>query len=250
LRSLALSAVASSSLTELRAALAPTGRLRVALFQGSPGSSVIGKDGRPAGVTYELAQLASQQLGVAVEYLEFPRAAEVFEAIRSGRADFTMTNASEARQREADFTPPLLRMESGYLVSAGSGITVIAAIDQAGVRVGVAEGGSSHKQLSRELKQASVVPVPSLDAAAQLLNAGELHAFASGKGILYEVAEQVPGSHVLPGYWGFENLGIALPKGRPPAAADWARAFADSLRGTPQLQTMVTRAGLRGTTND
>ena len=41
---------------EARDALAPTGTLRVALFKGSPASFVVGQDGRPAGVTYDLAR--------------------------------------------------------------------------------------------------------------------------------------------------------------------------------------------------
>ena len=235
-------------LADVRAALAPTGTLRVALFKGSPASYVVGQNGEPAGVTYELARLVGQKLGVPLELIELPRAAEVYEAIKSGRADFTMTNASEARRQGADFTAPLLRTESGYLVSVASGIADMAAVDQPGVRVGVAEGGSSHVQLARELKQAQLVPVKSLAEAAQKLKAGEIDAFASGKGILYEVAANAPGSQVLPGSYGYENLAIAMPKGRPAAALEWAQAFAAGLRGSPELQAMVERAGLRGTT--
>jgi polar amino acid transport system substrate-binding protein len=238
----------ADGLAETRAALAPTGTLRVALFKGSPASYVVGRDGEPAGVTYELARLAGKRLGLPLELIELPRAAEAFEAIMSGRADFTMTNASEARRQGADFTAPLLRTESGYLVSADCGIADMAGIDRPGVRVGVAEGGSSHVQLARELKKAELVPVKSLAEAAQKLGAGAIDAFASGKGILYEVAAEAPGSRVLPGCYGHENLAIAIPKGRPAAALDWAQAFAAGLRGSPDLQAMVERAGLRGTT--
>ena len=235
---------------EARAALAPTGVLRVAVYPGSPSSMVAGKNGERAGVTYELGALAARRLGVPVHYVELRRAAEVFDAVKSGHADLTFTNASEARQREADFTPPLLRLESGYLVAGPSRITGIARVDQPGVRVGVAEGGSSHAALSRELKQARVVPVASLAAAAQMLRAGELEAFASNKAILFELADQVPGSQVLPGRWSFENMGLATAKGRPPAAMAWLRDFGASLRGSPELQSMVARAGLRGTAAD
>jgi polar amino acid transport system substrate-binding protein len=156
---------------DVRAAVAPTGTLRVAVYQGSPTSLVVAKNGQRAGVTYELGQLAAKRLGVPVQFVELPRAAEVFEAVKGGRADITMTNASEARQREADFTPPLVRLESGYLVAAASGIADMAAIDRPGVRVGVAAGSTSLAVLSRELKQARVVPVNSLDVAERMLKA-------------------------------------------------------------------------------
>jgi polar amino acid transport system substrate-binding protein len=233
-----------------RAALAPTGTLRVALYPGSPSSLVVGKNGERAGVTYELGQLAGKRLGVPVQFVEYARAAEVFDAVKAGKADLTFTNASEARMKEADFAPPLVRVESGYLVSAASGITDIARIDQPAVRIGVSEGGSSHATLTRELKQARVVPLKSLDVAERMLKSGELQGFASNKAILFELRDQVPGAAVLPGRWSFENIALAIPTGRPSAALDWTRAFGASLKGTPELQAMIDRAGLRGTARD
>jgi polar amino acid transport system substrate-binding protein len=56
-----------------RGALAPTGTLRVALYQGSPSSLVVGKNGERAGVTYDLGQLAGPRLGVPVQFVEYPR---------------------------------------------------------------------------------------------------------------------------------------------------------------------------------
>lgn len=235
---------------EVRAALAPTGTLRVALYPGSPSSMVVAKNGEKAGVTYELGQLVAKRLGVPVRIVEYARAAEVFNAVKSGEADLTFTNASEARMREADFTPAIVRLESGYLVSAASGIADDRGLDKPGIRVGVAAGGSSHAALTRELKQAQVVPLNSLDVAAQQLRGGQLEAFASNKAILFELGDQVPGSKVLPGRWAFENVGIAVPKGRGPAATEWLRAFAAEMKGSAELRGAISRAGLRGTAND
>jgi polar amino acid transport system substrate-binding protein len=240
----------AGALPDVRAALAPTGALRVAVYPGSPSSLVVAKNGERSGVAYELGAVAAKRLGVPVEYVELRRAAEVFDAVKGGKADLTFTNASEVRQREADFTPPLVRLESGYLVAAGSRITDMARVDQPGTRVGVAEGGTSHATLMRELKQAQVVPVASLGAAAQMLRSGGIDAFASNKAILFELSDQVPGAQVLPGRWSVENLALATPKGRPPVAMDWLRSFGASLRGSAELQSMITRAGLRGTVPD
>ena len=100
--------------------------------------------------------------------------------------------------------------------------------------------------LSRELKHAQVVPAPSLQAAGQMLRQRELDAFATNKGILYELADAVPGARVLDGRWGLEHLAIAVPKGRE-AAAPWLRAFAESARADGLVQAAAQRAGLRGT---
>ena len=59
------------------------------------------KTGEKAGVAYQLGQALAQRLGVPVQIVEFPRPALVAEAVKSGAVDFTFTNASEARARQA-----------------------------------------------------------------------------------------------------------------------------------------------------
>ncbi|HZY18007.1 MAG TPA: transporter substrate-binding domain-containing protein [Ramlibacter sp.] len=233
----------------VRDALAPTGTLRVAVYPGSPTSLVRGKDGLPAGVAYELGHQLGRDLGVPVRVVEFARVQQVVEALKAGEADLTFTNATEARARDVDFTAPLVRLELGYLVPAGSPLRSAADIDRPGVRVGVSQGSSSQSSLPRLLRSATIVPVPSLEAAQQQLGAQALDAFATNKGILHELGDQLPGSRVLEGRWGLEQLAIAVPKGRQ-AAAGYLRSFALSLRDSGRLQGMVERAGLRGTATD
>src|SRR5690606_22586452 len=97
---------------------------------------------------------------------------------------------------------------------AGSAIADAAAVDATGVRVGVSAGSTSEGVLTRDLRQAAVVPVASLDAASQWLARGELDAFATNKAILFEMGDGLPGSRVLAGRWGLESLALGIPKGR------------------------------------
>jgi polar amino acid transport system substrate-binding protein len=82
-----------------------------------------------------------------------------------------------------------------------------------------------------------------------MLKSGELDAYATNKGILFELAGNVPGSRVLPGRWGVENLAIAYPKGRAAAAPYYAQ-FAREVKDSAELKDMIARAGLRGAAND
>lgn len=232
-----------------RRALAPTGALRVGVYLGSPSSLVRAIDGRDAGVAHDLGAQLAQELGVPVRYERFDRVAQVLSAMKRGEVDFTVTNATVARARDVDFTPPVLQLELGYLVHAASPIVNLAGIDRPGVRVGVTEGSSSSVTLARQFRSAQLVAVPSLAAAAQQLRAGGLDAFATNKAILFEMADQVPGAAVLPGRWGLEHLAIAVPQGRG-AGRDWLNAFATRVRGSDALAAMVKRAGLRGTAQD
>ena len=233
---------------KVREALAPTGTLRVGVYQGSPTSLVVdAKTGQRAGVSLEMGPLLAQKLGVPVQVVEFPRLALVLDALKTGQIDFTVTNATEARARDMDFTRPLVQLELGYLVMKDSPISLIEQIDLAGVRVGVSQGSTSQGVLTREFKNAKVVPAASLKQAQDMLKQKTIDAFATNKGILFEMSDELTGSRVLAGRWGLENLAIAIPKGRD-AGRPFVNAFAEQIRENGQLQKSVQRAGLRGTT--
>lgn len=231
---------------DARGALAPTGRLRVGVYPGSPTSWVKNpKTGESAGVALELGRLMAQTLQVPVEVVEFARVAEIIEALKAGQVDMTFTNATAARARDVDFSAPLVQLELGLLVPPGSAITHFAQADRAGVRIGVSQGSSSQGVLGQRLQQARLVPAASLGAAQQMLKAAQIEAFATNKGILFEMAEQLPGYKVLDDRWGLENLAIAVPKGREAGRA-FVQAFAERVQQQGQLKTMAERAGLRG----
>ena len=231
---------------EARAALAPAGRLRVGVYPGSPTSWVRNpRTGEPAGVALELGKLMAQQLRVPVEVVEYSRVAEILDALKAGQVDMTFTNATAARSRDVDFTAPLVQLELGLLVPPGSAIATFANADRVGVRIGVSQGSSSQGVLGQRLQQARVVPASSLEAAQQLFKTGQIDAFATNKGILFEMAEKLPGYQVLADRWGLENLAIAVPKGREAGRA-FLKAFAEQAQSQGHLKAMVERAGLRG----
>jgi polar amino acid transport system substrate-binding protein len=231
---------------EVQQALAPTGVLRVGVYLGSPTSWV--RDavtGQSHGVALDLGHALGQQLGVPVQVVEYPRVAEVIAALKNAEVDMTFTNATSVRAKDVDFTPPLIQLELGLLVPANSHIHTFADVARSGVRLGVSQGSSSQGVLSARLKQTTLVPVPSLNVAEQMLQRGELDAFATNKGILFELAEKVPGAQVLKDRWGLENLAIAIPKGRE-AGLPYLRDFSQTLKRQGHLQRMADLAGLRG----
>jgi len=229
-----------------RQTLAPSGRLRVGVYPGSPTSWVKNpKTGESAGVALELGRLMAQQLRVPVEVVEFARVAEIIEALKAGQVDMTFTNATAARSRDVDFTAPLIQLELGLLVPPGASTASFADADRAGVRIGVSQGSSSQGALGGKLQQARLVTAASLDAAQQLFKAGQIDAFATNKGILFEMAEKLPGYKVLDDRWGLENLAIAVPKGREAGRA-FLQSFAQQVQQQGHLKGMAERAGLRG----
>lgn len=233
---------------EVRNDLAPTGKLRVGVYPGSPTSLVRDASGEARGVSVDLGRALAERLGVPYEQVEFARLAQVLEAMKAGQVDFTVTNATPARAADADFTAPIVNLELGYLVAKGSRVTAIADVDRPGIRVGVAQGSTSQATLTRELKSAVVVPAPSLKVATEMLAKGEIDTFATNKGILSEMADSLAGSRILDGRWGLEHLAIAIPKGRT-AGLLYVKQFAEDAKASGLVARAADRAGLRGTVN-
>jgi polar amino acid transport system substrate-binding protein len=234
---------------QVRSTLAPTGTLRVAVYAGSPTSFVRRPGGETVGVAYEVGQVLGRELGMPVQVLQFERVQQVVDALKGGQADITVTNATEARARDIDFSEPIIRLELGYLVPGDSPLRSVADIDRPGQKIGVSQGSSSQGTLGRQFRNATVVPVSSIAAGQQQLRARTLDAFATNKSVLYEMSDQVAGSRVLEGRWGLEHIAIAVPKGREAAHAYLLR-FGQKLQAGGDLRRMIERAGVRGTARD
>jgi polar amino acid transport system substrate-binding protein len=242
---LVFAATALAADTDAQKILAPTGKLRAALYPGTPTSILDPKESEPRGVGYELGKELARRLGVPYEPVVYPKNADVQAAMKAGNADVAFTNASPARQKEMDFGPPFLVIELGYLVPADSSIASTADIDRKGRRVGVAARSTSQSTLSRDLKNAEVVPATTNLNGAELLAAGKIDAFATNKATLFELAERVPGLKVLPDRWGEERHAIAIPKGRE-RGLPVLKAFTEDAIAQGLVKAAMERAGLRG----
>lgn len=235
-----------ASSTQYAATLAPTGQLRVGVYLGSPTSLVVKADGSLSGVSYEMGQLLAKKLGVPINVVKFERIAQVIEKLETGDLDFTVTNASSARAQVVTFTSPIIDLELGYLAAPNGKIQRIDQVDQPGSHIGVSRGSSSYAALSKKFKFARISQFDSLSAAAEALQQNQIDAFATNKGILFELAEKVPGSHVMDGRWGLEHMAIGIPKGREQALPDLEK-FVRDMQQTGTLTEIIARSGLRGT---
>ncbi len=234
---------------EVRQILAPTGKLRVGLYPGTPTSIIRDPaSGESKGVGYELGKELARRLGVPLEPVVFSKNAEVLEAVKSGRVDAAFTNASAARAKDMDFTTPYLEIELGFLVPPGSALSTsaLADVDRPGIRVGVTERSTSDGTLSRELKYAVVVRASTVKQGIDMLSRGKVDAYATNKATLFEMGDELPGFKVLAGRWGVERHAIAIPKGRD-QGMDFARKFAEDAKAEGLVKSAVERAGLRGT---
>jgi polar amino acid transport system substrate-binding protein len=233
---------------EVRQILAPSGKLRVGVYPGSP-TSIIGDPATAGakGIGFDLGKELARRLGVTFEPVVFPKNADVLAAVKSAQVDVSFTNATAARSKDMDFSPAVLEVEKGYLVPRGSPISNLVDVDKPGIRIGVSQGSSTEQELAHEFKHAVMVRTLTLKSAGEMLSAGQLDLFATNKAILFEMSDDLPGSRVLDGRWGLEHFAVVMPKGRQQAAA-YIQQFVADIQSEGLVSQAVERVGLRGTT--
>lgn len=231
---------------DVRQALAPTGKLRVGLYLGGPTSIIRGATpDENKGVGFDLGKELARRMGVPFEPVVFPSPGGVMGGLKSGEWDLAFLAYSPERESVVNFTAPFLVIEHGYLVAPGSPISTMDAVDRSGTRIGTPEGGSVNAILSRTIKNATVVKCPGLAAGLEMLKSGAVDVFAANKANLFEMSDKLPGSRVLDGRLGIDEISAALPKGREAGMA-YVRTFIEDAKSEGLIKAAVQRAGLRG----
>ena len=125
--------------------------------------------------------------------------------LKSGEWDLAFFGPTPERDSVLNFTEPLLVIEHGYLVPAGSPISTIDAVDRPEIRVGAPQGGSVNAFLKRALKNATVVQLTSTHIQP---DQGHVHLYLDNQLIYmaYQLAQDVP---VHPGVYSLKAEFVA-----------------------------------------
>ena len=232
--------------SEARAALAPTGKLRVGLAQGNPIHVIRDPVSQEMkGVAFELGKELARRMGVPFEPVLYPSTGALLDATKAGQWDVAFFLVSPARMKDVDFTAALIELELGYLVPKGSPLSTSADVDRPGIRIAAQAKSQVDVILSGLLKQAVIVRTPGVAASIELVKSGRADAFAANKPTLFEASAQLPGSRVLEGRFAAERVAMAIPKGRDAGVA-YARKFIEDAKSEGLVKTSVERAGVRG----
>ncbi len=226
--------------------LAPTGRLRVGLYPGSPTSFLSAEGALPErGLGLELGRAFAAFLEVPFEPVMYETNGEILSAAREELLDLVLVNATPVRAQYLALAEPVLFTDQTYLVGPNCSVTNIAQIDQAGLRIGVSAGSTSEATLPGLLKQAEVVSTQGLDQVVDLIRKGKLDAFATNKPVLFELADRLSGAVILDGAWGTESIALGIPKRRE-MALETLRNFSQAAQSSGLVEQAVRRAGMRG----
>ena len=142
---------ATSDESQVRKALAPTGKLRVGLISVPVHAVRDPYSGNLRGVSHDLGRELAARLGVGFEPIVYRNPNEYLTAGLAGGWDVGSLGLEPQRQALFDFAPPHLVVDYGYLVSAEVRIASISDVDRSGVRVALVEKSASRPGHGRKL---------------------------------------------------------------------------------------------------
>jgi polar amino acid transport system substrate-binding protein len=232
----------------VRAALAPTGTLRVGINYGNP----ILVQGSPAtgdlrGIAVDLGRELARRIGVPVALVPYDAAGKMTDAVKTGAWDVAFLAVDPARADDIGFTAPYVEIEGTYLVPAGSPLRTIEDVDRDGVRVAISAKSAYDLFLSRSLQHAQIVRASSIPASIDLFTSGKLEAVAGVRQALITAAAKLPGSRVLDGRFMVIPQAAGMPKGRD-AGARYLREFIEDAKASGFVAESLKRSGADGAT--
>jgi polar amino acid transport system substrate-binding protein len=231
---------------ETRAAVVPTGTLRVAFLLGPIYATKDSATGELNGVAVDLGKELARRVGVPFQPVVYANPPALIDGAKSGDWDVAMTGINAERAAVMDFSAPYMEVEQGYLARAGVPAATAADVDKAGIRIGVLEKSGADLHLSSPLKKAELVRVKSAAENYALLDTGKADVIAATKTALFAGSATRPGSRVLDGRIVAEPIGMGVPKGRKTDAAMYVGRFVEEAKALDLVMTAIKAAGLRG----
>lgn len=231
---------------QLVAELAPTGVLRASINVGNPILANLGADGRPFGVSIDLAREFARRVGVDVQLVVFDSAGKSVDAVTNEQADFGFFAVDPVRGAGISFTAPYVLIEGAYLVREDSPLHENAGVDQPGLRVAVGKGSAYDLYLTRELKQAEIVRAPTSPAVVDTFLEQNLDVAAGVRQQLEADVRRVPQLRLLPGRFMVIQQAMGLPRARNAAAVELLRGFVEDMKTSGFVAAALKRHGIEG----
>lgn len=140
------------------ACAAPTAALRVGMDLSYPPFETIGPDGKPAGISVEIAQALAAELGRPLQIENIPFTG-LIPALKTGKIDLIISSmtATEERAKAVAFSDPYLTTGLALLVPASSAASGLADLDLPGKTIVVRQGTTGEVFARTNIRQAKIL---------------------------------------------------------------------------------------------
>jgi len=225
---------------------APTGALRASLNMGNPVLANRDAQGKPFGISIDLAMQLGKKLGVPVELIVNETAGKSVATLEAGRADVGFFAIDPERGRDIAFTAAYVQIEGYYLVRDNSSIERNEQVDVATNRVVVGKGSAYDLFLTRHLKNAPLERVASSQVVVSSFLEKGFEVAAGVKQQLEADTKGVAGVRMLAERFMVIHQAMGLPKTKGPEAALFLRSFVEEMKAQGVVKDSMTRYDIQG----
>ncbi len=221
--------------------LAPTGVLRAGINLGNF-LLVTGKSasGDPEGVSPDMARAIADKLGVPVQYVPFAKPGELADEAGKNVWDIGLIGAEPQRAEKIAFSAAYVEIESTYLVPPGSPLKTIADVDAKGVRIVSTARAAYDLWLERNIKNAELLRVNSMDEAFAKFTGEKLEALAGLKPRLLADLEKLPGGRIIDGQFAAVQQAIGTARANTAGAAFIAQ-FVEEAKASGFVASLIEK---------
>jgi polar amino acid transport system substrate-binding protein len=231
----------------MAAVFAPGGTLRASINLGNPVlASLDAKTGKAVGVSVDLATELARRLGVPLQLVVVKSAGNSVENLEQDKADIGFFAVDPKRGQEISFTRPYVLIEGFYAVRNDSPIKSNEQVDQAGITVAVGQGSAYDLFLTRELKHATIVRIPTSPAVVQGFLDQHLAVAAGVKQQLEKDAAKAGGLRILDQRFMVIRQAMGMPKARGNAAASYLTQFVEDMKASGFVDAALARHHIEG----
>jgi polar amino acid transport system substrate-binding protein len=131
------------------------------------------------------------------------------------------------------------------MVPLTSALHSVKEVDRPGIRVAATPSDSPGLFLSRNLKNATFLPVKGVEEAIGMLERGEVQGYATNRQRLLQIVAADARFRVLDDNYFAVQQAVAVPKGKA-AALDAVNRFLDEAKESGLIDMAIRRAGLAG----
>ena len=167
--------------------------LRVGMDLSYPPFETIGPDGKPTGISVEIAEALGTSLNRPVEVSNMPFTG-LIPALKSGKIDLIISSmtATPERAKAVAFSEPYLTTGLAALVPETSTATDLASLDQAGQTIVVRQGTTGEVFARANLRQARVLTLDKESACVLEVAQGKADAFIYDQMSVFQNAKRNP----------------------------------------------------------
>ena len=167
--------------------------LRVGMELSYPPFETIGPDGKPTGISVELARGVANRLGrpLVIENISFPG---LIPSLKSGKIDVIISSmtATPERAKAVAFSEPYLTAGLAALVPAASTAQGLGDLDQAGRTIVVRQGTTGEIFARTKVQKARVITLDKESACVLEVTQGKADAFIYDQMSVYQNAKRNP----------------------------------------------------------